>query len=222
LKKYLKKTLNLAKVPADNLIRTIMRFSTVFFAVGAVASAQAQVIDKNSNPGTLWTQDGATYMLDRVAKRVGDVITVVISESSLATFSATTSSSKKDSNDVSAKFPIKFLDKLLSPLSNTANSQSNGQGSTSQNGQLQARITGLIKEVRPGGVMVVEATRTLMINKELQSFKLTGLVRKDDIRPDNTVRSESLAEADIRFEGKGAIQDRQRRGLLTRVLDWLF
>lgn len=190
-------------------------------AVGAIQLANAQVIDKTDNPGSLWT-NGRNYLIDRVARVKGDVLTVVISESSVASFSASTATSKKDNSEVGAKFPVKFLDQLLKPFSTNSNSSTDGKGSTSQNGSLRARITGIITEVRPNGTLVVEATRTLMINKELQSFKLRGVLRVDDISPDNSVQSESLAEADIRFEGKGAIQDRQRRGLLTKVLDWLF
>ncbi|MBL8047450.1 MAG: flagellar basal body L-ring protein FlgH [Chthonomonas sp.] len=190
-------------------------------AISAIQLANAQVIEKNTNPGSLWT-NGRNYLIDRVARLKGDVLTVVISESSVAQFSASTNTSKKDNSEVGAKFPVKFLDQLLKPFSTNSNSSTDGKGSTSQNGRLQAKITGVITEVRPNGTMVVEATRTLMINKELQSFKLRGVLRPDDIAPDNSVMSESLAEADIRFEGKGAIQDRQRRGLLTKVLDWLF
>lgn len=190
-------------------------------ALSTINLANAQVIEKNDNPGSLWS-NGRSYLTDRVARRKGDVLTIVISEQSVASFSANTSTSKKDTNDIEAKFPVKFLDQFLKPFSNSSSSSNDGKGSTSQNGKLQARITGVITEVTANGTMVVEATRTLMINKELQSFKLRGIVRPDDIAPDNTVLSESLAEADIRFEGKGAIQDRQRRGLLTKVLDWLF
>lgn len=199
-----------------------MKKTIIAAFVVATGVAQAQVIDKNTNPGSLWNSDVQNYLLDRVAHRAGDIVTIIVSESSLATFAANTNTSKKDSNSVDAKFPIKFLDKLLTPLSNSASSTNSGQGSTSQNGKLEARITGTVKEVKPNGTMVIEATRTLMINKELQSFKLSGLIRRDDILPNNTVKSESIAEADIRFEGKGAIHDRQRRGLLTKVLDWLF
>ncbi len=186
------------------------------------ALSMAQTIDKNDNPGSLWTPSTVNPFLDRTARRVGDLVTIVISEQSAATFTAATNMKKSDSNKLNLDLFGSFLNNILKPASSGATSSNDGSGTTTQNGKLSARITGVIKEVMPNGVMVVEATRSLVINKELQSFKLRGLVRRDDVSPDNTVMSEALAEADIRFEGKGAIQDRQRRGLLTQVMDWLF
>lgn len=70
--------------------------------------------------------------------------------------------------------------------------------------------------------MVIKGTRSVTVNKEVQTFVLTGTIRRDDVRSDNTVLSENIANADIRLEGKGTIHDRTRRGLLTQILDWLF
>ena len=48
------------------------------------------------------------------------------------------------------------------------------------------------------------------------------MVRPMDITSDNTIKSSQIAEADIRLEGKGMIQDRQRKGILNQIMDWLF
>jgi flagellar L-ring protein precursor FlgH len=83
-------------------------------------------------------------------------------------------------------------------------------------------LTAEVKFVTAAGNLIIEGSRKIVINKDTQLFKLTGLVRRDDILPDNSVLSEKLAQAEIRLEGKGQIADRQRKGLLTQVLDWLF
>ena len=70
--------------------------------------------------------------------------------------------------------------------------------------------------------MLIEGARLVKVNNETQNLVLTGIVRPDDVRSDNTVASENLANAEIKSEGIGLIVDRQRRGLLTRLLDWLF
>jgi flagellar L-ring protein precursor FlgH len=51
---------------------------------------------------------------------------------------------------------------------------------------------------------------------------LTGMCRLDDIRLDNTLLSENLANAEIKSEGIGMIYQRQRRGFVTKLMDWLF
>ena len=70
--------------------------------------------------------------------------------------------------------------------------------------------------------MLIEGTRAIRVNKETQLFRLSGVIRRDDIRPDNTLLSESLADARIEVDGKGQVSDRTRRGVITRLLDWLF
>jgi flagellar L-ring protein precursor FlgH len=70
--------------------------------------------------------------------------------------------------------------------------------------------------------MVIEGTRMVKVNKEDQAITFAGIVRADDVRADNTVLSENIAEVRITNVGKGLISDRQRRGIITRILDWLF
>jgi flagellar L-ring protein precursor FlgH len=87
---------------------------------------------------------------------------------------------------------------------------------------MSAKVTAVVKQVLPNGTMVIEGAKSLTLNKEVQNFRITGIVRREDILPNNTVRSENIAEAIIAMNGKGMIADRQRRGILTRLLDWLF
>jgi flagellar L-ring protein precursor FlgH len=83
-------------------------------------------------------------------------------------------------------------------------------------------MSAVVKKVMPNGNLVIEGTRFVKVNKDTQTFVLSGVIKQDSVLPDNTVMSESIAEAEIRVEGKGAITERQRKGILSRVLDWLF
>ncbi len=182
----------------------------------------SQIIDKGDNPGTLWVQGADNPLLDRTARKVGDLLTIIISETSAASFNATSTTSKKDSTTIGKSIFNDFIGRFFSPAATSGTSATNGSGTSIQNGTVTARLTAIVKQVLPNGSLVIEGTRTVMVNRDLQSFKLSGIVRRDDVRADNTILSENIAEADIRMEGKGAIYDRQRRGLLTRLLDWLF
>ena len=79
-----------------------------------------------------------------------------------------------------------------------------------------------IKYTLPNGNLVIEGTRFVQVNKETQKLIITGVIRQDDINADNTIFSESIANADIRYDGKGTVGDRQRKGILSQLLDWLF
>lgn len=185
-------------------------------AWAAIAYPQA-----SQNPGSLWSDRAKNPFLDRIAKREGDIITIIISETSSSSFAAQTNTSKTDSNSITKGLgPI--LGNLIPALGTGANSSNSGQGTTTQTGRFVAKMTVVIKKVLPNGQFIIEGIRDVKVNKETQSFKLSGIIRADDIRSDNTVLSENIAEAQIFADGKGAISDRQKRGIITRILDWLF
>ncbi|MHB8637518.1 MAG: flagellar basal body L-ring protein FlgH [Fimbriimonadaceae bacterium] len=157
---------------------------------------------------------------DRIARHEGDIVTVVINESSNASLSANTSTSKSDKNSISNAIPL--LQGLFSLASTGASSSVAGTGATTNTGAFTAQMSVIVKQVLPNGNLVIEGTRSIQTNKDTQTFKLTGIIRQDDIRSDNTVLSASINDAHIEVDGKGQIADRQRRGFLTRILDWLF
>lgn len=197
----------------------MLKHGIVLSALALAGSALAQVDDQN--PGSLWPKKYVNPLLDRTARIEGDVVTILISEVSSGTFSASTTAAKSVNNSITkALGPI--IGGLIPNLGTLGSSQTDGKGATTQVGKLTARMTAVVKKVLPNGTMIIEGSRSVQVNKETQTFRLSGLIRRDDIRPDNTVLSENIAEAQINVDGKGQINDRQKRGILTRLLDWLF
>lgn len=179
------------------------------------------------NTGSLWSNSKPNAFLDRTARKEGDILTIIISETSTATFTASTTTARTDANTVS-KTVIPILSTLLpSLIPNTAGSSGGslstaGSGTTASTGKFTARMSAVVKKVLPNGNMMIEGTRFVKVNKDTQTFVLSGIIKPDSVLPDNTVLSESIAEAEIRVDGKGAISERQRKGILSRVIDWLF
>lgn len=183
--------------------------------------ASAQEPSKNDNPGSLWHQGATDYLRDRTARKEGDVLTIIINEVSSTSFTASTKTAKNDSTSI-AKGIGPILRNLIPNLGIGANSSTAGSGSTSQTGTFVGQMTVIVKRVLPNNTLEIEGLRSIVTNKDTQNLKLTGIVRREDIRPDNTVLSSNIANAQIKAEGKGQIMDRQRRGILSRLLDWLF
>jgi flagellar L-ring protein precursor FlgH len=181
----------------------------------------------SDNPGSLWSQTKANPLADRTARKEGDIVTIIISETSTATFAATTDTSKDETNTV-AKQVVPILSTIFPSLvpnlsgSSSGSLSSKGAGTTTSSGKLTKTMGAIVKKVLPNGTLVIEGKRNVMVNKNTQTFVLTGIIRQDDVKPDNTVLSENIAEAQINVDGKGPINDRQRKGILTRILDWLF
>lgn len=196
--------------------------SLVVAALAAIIApgALAQSEKEADRAGNVFTGKVINPYVDRIARQKGDIVTVVINENSSSTYQASTTTSKTDKNSLSNAIPI--LQGLFSAASTGANSSVAGAGSTSNSNTFTAQMSVIVKEVLPNGNLVIEGTRAVKTNKDTQTFKLTGVIRPDDIRSDNTVLSASINNAHIEVDGKGQIADRQRRGILTRILDWLF
>ncbi len=84
------------------------------------------------------------------------------------------------------------------------------------------RITVTVTEVMPNGNMVVEGTQSIWNNKNEHKITLRGVVRRDDVTYNNTVPSTQVADATIKFDGKGPINAKQRQGILTQIFNILF
>jgi flagellar L-ring protein precursor FlgH len=193
-----------------------------FLALGiglASVPALAQTEAEADRAGDLFGKFRSPYV-DRIAHRQGDILTILISETTSGTIGGTTTLSKTDTNSFTNGLPL--LQGLFQSASTGATSSNAGAGTTTANGTLTAQMTVSIKKVLANGNFVIEGIRAIKVNKELQTYKLEGIVRPDDITPANTVASSKIQDASITVEGKGAIADRQRRGILTRILDWLF
>jgi flagellar L-ring protein FlgH len=97
--------------------------------------------------------------------------------------------------------------------------QSTGQG-LSQEG-MKYRIAATVVDVLPNGTLVLEARKSIRTNGELWESALTGRIRSQDVRADNTVHSENIADMNISKTEHGKIQDSTKRGFLLRTYDFL-
>lgn len=193
-----------------------------FFATLLAVAVAGAIAQSKTDSGSIYQGGVRNPFIDQIARQKGDIVLIVINEQSAASFAAATKATKGDSNSVSVDVLSGFLGRIFGPLSSSGSSSVAGQGDTSQSSKMVARMSAVVKEVFPNGTMLVEGSRSLVTNKETQTFILSGIIRPIDIQPDNSISSTKIAEAEIRMEGTGMIQDRQRKGILTQLLDWLF
>lgn len=192
----------------------------------AIAPSAGAQIKSEENFGSLFPPQYKNPLLDRTARGVGDLLTIIVSENASSNVAASTTATKKDATTATANvlkaLNIPIIGKVLDNLNTTADSSVAGAGTSTNTSTLTARVAVLVKQVLPNGNMIVEGTRWVKVNKEETNITFTGIVRRDDVRADNTVLSQDVAEAKITNVSKGLIADRQRKGFLTRLLDWLF
>jgi flagellar L-ring protein precursor FlgH len=182
--------------------------------------------------GSIWQSNSGSLTDDSKARRRGDIVTIVISETASASKEAKTDTSRDST--MGAGIPnLMGLEKLgifknNLDLSNiikaNANSAFKGSGSTSRQENLNATITARVIDVLPNGNLLIEGRRNIKVNEEDQIIVLEGTVRSRDIAPDNTINSIYVADARISYSGRGIISDRQSPGWLMNIIDkvWPF
>lgn len=176
------------------------------------------------DPSSLYSDDAPNLFLfrDQKARTVGDIVTIQVIENATATNSATTATKKKGDGKLSAP-ALGGLEKAGLPmnLSNILQGAGglnfDGTGTTSRTGQLQAAISARVVEVFPNGDMRIEGNKDVAINGERQILTIRGLVRGKDITPANRVMSTSIADMDVRFNGKGIVADANKPGWLYKM-----
>jgi flagellar L-ring protein FlgH len=173
----------------------------------------------NAAAGSLYQGDVAWRGLtsDRRAYRAGDVLTVQIVENSSAQSAANTTTSKNGSIGLAWQSTTSQRDANLS-----LNDAFAGKGQIQRSGRLTAQITVTVREVDPQtGLLTVAGEQQILVNNEKQDIRLEGRVRPIDIADNNTVLSTRLADARISYLGDGILGEKQRPGLLTRLLSLL-
>ncbi|WP_372865505.1 flagellar basal body L-ring protein FlgH [Spongiibacter sp.] len=182
----------------------------------------AQQQREGYNPGSIYQAGyGMSLFLDRRARQVGDVITVMLSEKTDASKSSNTATGKDSNISVPG---VTLLGRGVTykgtPILNTSvgsEQDFSGQGSSSQSNSLTGSITVTVSEVLRNGSLRVRGEKWLTINQGDEFIRIQGIVRPEDIAADNSVPSFKVADARITYSGKGALADANSMGWLGRL-----
>ena len=177
---------------------------------------------------SLWMEETARPMFaDKRAGNVGDLLTVVVSENN------STSKDKNTTTSKTSKMDAAITSFLYSPAASGLltkggqmpalkyNYQNDfaGGGSINNTETIIARIGVRVVDVLPNRNLVIEGTRETAFSGEQQTIVLRGVVNPDNITSGNTVLSQNIADATIKFVSKGALTDSQRKGWFNKIWD---
>lgn len=155
--------------------------------------------------------------VDRVARNVGDSITVLIYENSVATNSARNGAKRRSRYGGRVGFGSSFDKSARLELDNGFD----GDSETGRAGRMVAQMSAVVESVLPNGDLRVSGAQVLRINNERTNIAVRGRVRREDISPDNTVLSSRLADAEINYDGRGFVSRGARPGIISRLFAWL-
>ena len=216
------------------------------FTSNAVSLLALTALSATSIAGSLW-RDGITdergMFADKRAKRVGDIVTIVVQETASVsnTVRLKTDKDAKSSvigvasnvlNQFLGNIPKHNLTKeiqknlpdgvtLPSPPAQVVDGSNsyNGGGDIKNSQTISTRCAVQVIDTLPNGNLVLEGVRQVSFSKERQFASFRGIVRAYDINPDNTVLSSNVADARIDIVSEGTLTDSQKKGWLLRLND---
>ena len=150
----------------------------------------------------------------------GDVLTVLLNESTQAARATTGTISRESSNDViPSGVAARIANNALTGLNfNSAKITSDGSGSADQSASLTGAITVSVVEVQGNGNLVVRGEKYLSLNQGSEVIQVSGIVRPEDVASNNTVQSRRLAHARFTYQGGGELASASKAGWGTRSL----
>lgn len=173
--------------------------------------------------GVYQSSYGMSLFSDPTAKRVGDMITVILQESTSARKSASTNTSKGSSIDVPSPTLFggltTFRGQEILSASLDSERKFSGEGDSAQSNSLSGRITVTVAEVLPNGNLIVQGEKLLTLNEGSEHVRFSGIVRPEDVRSDNTILSSQVADSRIIYGGTGTLAEVNRTGWLTRFFN---
>lgn len=179
---------------------------------------------------SLWRSDSSRALVaDRKARAIGDLVTILVQENNTATKDNSTSTKKANGIDASissflyspAASGLLTKGGQLPALKLQSEQSFDGSGKISNSEKITARISVRIMDVLPNNNLVVEGRRTTSFAGETQEAVLRGVIRPDDIAPNNTIYSYNVADATIKYVSSGTVSDNQRKGWFTRIWEKL-
>jgi flagellar L-ring protein precursor FlgH len=185
-------------------------------------------------PNSLWRPGARAFLSDQRASRVGDILTVTINVADAAQLQNTTARSRANTENAQGTAMLGYEmiwnrlpgqtgsvnpAGLINAGSNTSNQ---GAGSVNRAESVSMRVAAVVTQVLPNGNLVIQGSQEMRVNFENRVLQIAGVIRPQDVRSDNQVPYDRIAEARISYGGRGQITDVQQPRWGQQVFDAIF
>lgn len=188
---------------------------------------------QTTSPNSLWRPGARAFFKDQRAAEVGDIMTVVVNiQGEKAELDNTTARSRTAGENAGLPAMLGAEASLGNIFPNAVNpadligmsSDSNhtGNGSIAREETIKLRLAAVVLQVLPNGNLVIAGRQEVRVNAELRELAVTGVIRPQDIRSDNTIDWDKIAEARISYGGRGTISDIQQPRYGQEIFDIIF
>jgi flagellar L-ring protein FlgH len=182
---------------------------------------------------SLFSASTEPLFADNRADDIGDIVTVIISIDDSARL--LNSSERQRDGGASIGFPTFFgyakkiasilpgIDREDLPTGNivelSGQTEAGGSGAIARNEKIDLKVAALVIDKLPNGTLVVAGRQEIKVNQELRELRMAGIVRPVDIRNDNTIPYDKIAEARIAYGGRGSLSRTQERSYGEDAMD---
>lgn len=173
--------------------------------------------------GSLYSPNSSMDLFsDRKALRVGDIITVVLQERTSSKKSSNIGVKKENEVTQNAGTVLGMtpgLGNVGLGIDVSGEREFKGEADTDQSNQLTGNITVTVVDVYPNGTLSIRGEKWMTLNRGDEYIRVSGLVRPDDVSPENTVMSTKIANAHITYSGEGEFAGSNQMGWLTQFFN---
>ncbi|MGM0632786.1 MAG: flagellar basal body L-ring protein FlgH [Pseudomonadota bacterium] len=164
--------------------------------------------------GSIYHAGQAVDLYQRRAYRLGDVLTINLNESTSASKSSGTTYNRDSGAQVGE---LSVLGQSVDTRTGLdSNVEFEGASNADQSNQLQGNISVTVADVKPNGLLEVRGEKWLQLNHGAEFIRISGLVRPQDILPDNSIDSTRVADVRIAYSGTGTLASADEPGWLSR------
>lgn len=199
-----------------------------YSATNPTSLSRMDVRQKKQSSGSIYSEASSVALFEtNSAKRVGDIITVVLNEQTQGISNARTQTSKETTSEITSptilgksfKTPKNVPFMIDGPTGGVVLSSENefeGESMANQNNQLIGTISVTVSEVLSNGNLVIKGEKWINITAGKEFIRLKGIVRPADISAQNTISSLKIADAQITYSGAGQSQNNHIMGWMTK------
>ncbi|WP_221074030.1 flagellar basal body L-ring protein FlgH [Agarivorans aestuarii] len=173
--------------------------------------------------GSLFTENGANNLYsDKKAHRVGDIIVVNLAERTQASKSASNELAKDKNlnlNQITVPGGVATINGNPIELGLSQSSDFTGEADAAQSNSLNGNISVNVVQVLANGNLIISGEKWLMLNNGNEYIRLTGIIRPEDVAPDNSITSLRIANARIQYGGTGDFANTTDQGWLSKFFN---
>jgi len=202
-----------ATEPVDMVLRPSPEFQPVY----PLASDRPKIATGgiySNRQSDAWFGRGRNY-------QVGDIITVLLNESTQAARTQNTDVSREAKNNLPSGMSTKVgkMSPFLEGIDlNDNRTSSTGKGKADQQASLSGSVAVTVVEILANGNLVIRGEKKLGLSEGTEVIQVSGVIRPEDIGPNSTVQSRRLANAQIAYRGSGDLANATKAGWGTSFM----